>query len=212
MIAHLRRRDDAQRGQGIVEFALLVPVFMLLLLAMLEFGFLFDHTLTIQYASREGARVGSAMVNGGGTPGCGTGQSPAAADVDKNIVAAVTRVLNSDGSRVNPAEVPMITIYHADSNGGQISDHANVWRYAPGSGPSVDGRPIGYTLAAGDTKWPACSRTNIGSPPNSIGVSMGYTYRFQTALGTVLGFFGGTGWSSIPVSDRTVMSMNPTDS
>ena len=212
MIARLRRQHDPQRGQGIVEFALLVPVFMLLLLAMLEFGFLFDHTLTIQYASREGARVGSAMVNGGGVPGCGTGQSPAAADVDKNIVAAVTRVLNSDGSRVNPAEVPTITIYHADSNGNQIADHANVWRYAPGSGPSVDGRPIGYTLAAGDTHWPACSRTNIGSPPDSIGVAMGYTYRLQTALGNVLGFFGGTGLSSIPVSDRTVMSMNPTDS
>jgi hypothetical protein len=206
VIARVRRRHDGQRGQGIVEFALLVPVFMLLLLAMLEFGFLFDHTLTIQYASREGARVGSALVNGGGAPGCGTGQSPAAADVDKNIVAAVTRVLNSDGSRVNPAEVPTITIYHADSNGSQISDHANVWRYAPGSGPSVDGRPIGYTLAAGDTHWPACSRTNIGSPPDSIGIAMGYTYRFQTALGNLLG-----GWSSIPVSDRTVMAMNPTD-
>ena len=206
-----RRRHDGQHGQGLVEFALLVPVFLLLLLAMLEFGFLFDHTLTIQYASREGARVGSAMVNGGGTPGCGPGQSPAAGDVDKNIIAAVTRVLNSDGSRVNPAEVPTITIYHADTNGNQISDHANVWRYAPGSGPVVDGRPIGYTLASGDTDWQACSRTNIGTTPDSIGVSMGYTYRFQTALGNMLSFFGGSGWSSVAVSDRTVMAMNPTD-
>ena len=99
---------------------------------MLEFGFLFDHTLTIQYASREGARVGSALVNRGGAPGCGTGQSPAAADVDKNIVAAVTRVLNSDGSRVNPAEVPTITIYHADSNGSQIADARQRLALRPG--------------------------------------------------------------------------------
>jgi len=59
VIRHGRRRD--RRGQSLVEFALIVPVFMLILLGMLEFGFVFDHTLTIQYASREGARVGSAL-------------------------------------------------------------------------------------------------------------------------------------------------------
>jgi hypothetical protein len=207
--ARLRRRDG-ERGQGLVEFTLLLPVFTLLLLAMLEFGFLFDHTLTIQYASREGARVGSALVNGGGDLGCGALQSPNRADVDPFIIAAVTRVLNSPGSRVNVAQVPTITIYKADSNGNQVGSTANVWRRNPGAGPPVDGKNLDYTLAGGDTNWPACTRTN-GATPDSIGIRLTYTYKLQTALGSVLGFFGGSGLSQIAVSDRTIMAMNPTD-
>jgi hypothetical protein len=191
-----------------VEFALLVPVFMLLLLGMLEFGFVFDHTLTLQYASREGARVGSALANGGGPLGCGTGQSPNAADVDPLIIAAVTRVLTSPGSRVDVAEIPTIRIYRADANGNQIGSQVNTWTYTPGGGPSVDGQQLDYTATG--TGWSACSRSNA-LPADSIGIALDYTYQMQTGLGGVLGFFGGTGWASIPVSDRTVMSLNPTD-
>lgn len=202
----IRRRRDGQRGQGLVEFSLLVPVFALLLLAMLEFGFVFDHTLTIQYASREGARVGSALVNGGGTLGCGSGQSPNASTVDPLIIAAVTRVLKSPGSRVNVAQIPTIRIYKANASGNEAGP-VNVWTYNTGS-------TIFEETSVG---WAACGRTNEApSPskpagPDSIGVSLTYTYSLQTGLGSVLRFFGGTGWSTITVSDRTVMAMNPTD-
>lgn len=206
----MRRRRDGERGQGMVEFAMLVPVFMLLLLGMLEFGFLFDHTLTLQYASREGARVGSALANGGGPLGCDFvgGESPNAADVDPLVIAAVTRVLLSPGSRVAVDEVPTIRIYSADSAGNQVGSLVNVWTYSPGGGPQVDGRNLDYVQTS--VGWAACSRRN-GSPVDSIGVGLTYTYRFTTALGGILQFFGGSGWSSLDVSDRTVMALNPTD-
>lgn len=191
-----------ERGQGLVEFTFLLPVFVLLLLAMLEFGFVFDHTLTIRYASREGARVGSALADGG-TLGC--------ANVDPLIIAAVTRVLNSPGSRLNPAEVPTIRIYKALTNGDQSGSLVNVWNYTPGAGPVVDGRPLDYSQVS--VGWSACTRKNYevsGNPPDSIGVALSYTYRLQTALGAVLGFFGGSGWTTITVSDRTIMALNPT--
>lgn len=202
-----RRSREGERGQGLVEFSLLVPVFTLLLLAMLEFGFVFDHLLTIQYASREGARVGSALVTGGGALNDCTAGGPWT-EVDPLIIAAVTRVLDSPGSRVNMAEIPTIRIYKADVNGDQIGGSVNVWTYTPGAGPFVDGRRLDYSQ--GSVGWAACRRTN-GSPPDSIGVSLNYTYRMQTALGSVMGFFGGSGPATIPVSDRTVMAMNPTD-
>jgi hypothetical protein len=211
--ARLRRRRQ-ERGQGIVEFALLVPVFMLLLLAMLEFGFVFDHTLTIQYASREGARVGSALVNGGGDLGCSVGQSPNAATVDPLIIAAVARVLKSPGSRVNIARVPTIRIYKAGATGNELGP-ASVWTYSPGATAVVDGETLtldyAYSSGLSPTPWNACSRSNGGITPDSIGVSLTYTYQFQTALGNVLRFFGGTGFSSVTVSDRTVMAMNPSN-
>lgn len=203
-----RRTRDGERGQGLVEFSLLVPLFVLLLLAMLEFGFVFDHFLTIQYATREGARVGSAMVNGGGPLGCSGSQSPNAADVDPLIIAAVTRVLSSPGSRVHIADIPSIRIYKANPSGGELGP-VNVWAYSPGAGPLVDGRHLDYAVQS--TGWNACGRTNAGSPPDSIGVSLVYTYRLQTAIGNVVGFFGGNGMSNITVSDRTVMAMNPTN-
>jgi hypothetical protein len=201
-------RGRGAKGQGLVEFALLVPVFMLLLLGMLEFGFLFDHTLTIQYASREGARVGSALANGGGQLGCGAGQSPSAAAVDPLIIAAVTRVLTSPGSRVEVGEIPTVQIYRADTSGNQIGSQVNVWTYSPGAGPEIDGTHLDFSESS--VGWAACSRTN-GATPDSIGISLTYTYRLETALGSVLGFFGGSGWSTITVSDRTVMSLNPTN-
>ena len=204
----LRGRNGWERGQGLVEFSFLFPFFILLLVGMLEFGFVFDHLLTIQYASREGARVGSALAHGGGPLGCGAGQSPNAGAVDPLVVAAVTRVLLSPGSRVDIAEIPQIRIFKADANGNQVGTSVNVWTYSPGAGPTVDGRPLDYSPSS--TGWAACSRSN-GYPPDSIGIFLGYTYRMQTALGSVLGFFGGTGSSTIAISGQTVMALNPTD-
>jgi len=201
-----RRGRVRERGQGLVEFAMIVPVFMLLLLGMLEFGFVFDHTLTIQYASREGARVGSALANGGGKLGCDTGESPNWTTVDPLVIAAVTRVLTSPGSRVTVDAIPTIQIYEADPNGQELGP-VNVWVYAPGAGPEVDGKKLDFKESS--VGWRACERSN-GNPADSIGVSLTYTYQFITPLGGILRFFGGTGWSSLTVSDRTVMSINPT--
>ena len=49
------RREESGRideaGQSLVEFSFVVPVFLLLLLGMLEFGFAFEHDQTIAYAT-----------------------------------------------------------------------------------------------------------------------------------------------------------------
>ena len=46
-----------KRGQAIVEFALILPVFILILLGIMEFGLVFHQYLVVTAASREGARV-----------------------------------------------------------------------------------------------------------------------------------------------------------
>lgn len=50
-ISHFR-----QSGATIVEMAIITPLFLLLLLALVEFGLVFFTTLTMQFAVREGAR------------------------------------------------------------------------------------------------------------------------------------------------------------
>lgn len=47
------------RGQAIVELAILLPVLLLILMSIFEFGRVFNAYMIISHASREGARVGS---------------------------------------------------------------------------------------------------------------------------------------------------------
>jgi len=48
-----------QKGQALVEAALILPVVLAMLMAVLSFGLLFGAQLLITNASREGARYGS---------------------------------------------------------------------------------------------------------------------------------------------------------
>ena len=47
-----------QRGQSLVEFALVLPLFLLILAAIVDFGMGLATTITISNAAREGARLG----------------------------------------------------------------------------------------------------------------------------------------------------------
>lgn len=191
----------------------MLPVFLILLLGMLELGLAFTHNLTLEYATREGARVGSALVNGGGTLGCGSGQSPNKNDVDPLIIAAVERVLTSPGSAITLANVTSIRIYKATSTGDEAGP-VNVWTPSAGTGPVPPGGSQPLNFSQSSATWLACSRTNsTASPgPDSIGVSLVYTYNFSTGLKSISGMFGGNGVGpSFAMADKTVMSLNPTN-
>lgn len=197
-----RRPADDPRGQSLVEMALVLPVLALLVIGTLEFGFVFDHHLTLEYATREGARTGAALANGGGPLGCGAGQSPNAALVDPQVIAAVERVLTSPGSEIAMVEVSEIRIYKAGINGQELGP-VNRWTYTPNAGPVVDGAPLDFSLQ-GAEGWPACSRNNLPTA-DSLGVSLAYTYRYRTV------FTGLFGMTQLTMQDRTVMQLNPTD-
>lgn len=47
-----------EKGQSLVEFAILLPFILLILLGILEFGIILNSYLTIHNAAREGARLG----------------------------------------------------------------------------------------------------------------------------------------------------------
>ena len=52
-------RGFKRRGMATVEFALVVPVLLALLMGIIEFGLLVRNNLTLANAAREGARSGS---------------------------------------------------------------------------------------------------------------------------------------------------------
>jgi TadE-like protein len=194
---------NAPRGQTLVELALILPVLLIIVMGTLEFGLVFDHHLTLEYATREGARAGAALANGGGPLGCNTGQSPNRDTVDPRIVAAAERVLAARGSPIRLDHVSEIRIYKATSSGNETPGAVDVYVYAPGAGPTVDGKVLDFKAGSTQT-WPACSRNNATNP-ESIGVSVTYTYTLQTPLESLLSLL------SIHMHDRTVMQLNPTN-
>jgi len=182
------------RGQAMIEMALILPILLMITLGTLEFGFIFDHHLSLEYASREGARTGAALSNG-------DGDATVCATIDGQIIAAVQRVLTSPGSDIDTSEVPEIRIYRAGADGQELGP-VNRWTYTPGSGPVVDGAQLDFSQAS--VGWPACSR--ISEPnPDSVGVSLTYTYRYRTPFANLIGI------NSLTMADRTIMPLAPTD-
>ena len=54
-----RRSKEGEKGQGLVEFTLLVPIFLLLVFAIVDFGMGFHAWITVTNSAREGARLGA---------------------------------------------------------------------------------------------------------------------------------------------------------
>jgi len=51
----MKKREN---GQSAVEFALVLPILLLIVCGILDFGWLFYNQLSVENACREGARVG----------------------------------------------------------------------------------------------------------------------------------------------------------
>jgi TadE-like protein len=193
----IARRPGRSRGQSLVEYAMTVPVFLLILLGMLEFGFAFSHHLTMEYSTREGARTGASLANGSDQVDC--------AIVDDHVIAAVQRVLTGAGSQVALTRIGEIRVYKADANGQELGP-VNIWRL--GAGPTIEGAALKFHEVS--SGWSACGRKNLqvgtSDRVDSIGVSISYDYDFVTPLGTLMGIAGN---AQLHMTDRTVMSLNP---
>lgn len=203
------RRREGQRGQGLVEFSLALPILIVVVVSVAELGLAFGNTHTLGYGSREGARVGSALAAGEATD-CAGELDPAG--VDKTLVSAVQRILKSPGSGIDVSRVEEIRIFKATATGEETLGKVNVWKYAgEGNGPEVDPGPgaiyIDFIQHSANA-WPACERDNDGAAPDSIGVTVTYRYDFVTPLPQMLDSLSG-GALSITLTETTVMSLNP---
>ena len=53
------RRQRRERGQALVEFALVLPIFLILVLGIVDFGWALRSWITVTNSAREGARMGA---------------------------------------------------------------------------------------------------------------------------------------------------------
>jgi Flp pilus assembly protein TadG len=83
----------AERGQSLVEFALVMMPLFIILLGIIQFGFIFNAYVTLTNASREGARLGTVFMCNEDSLGTST-WSKAQCDLARNN-AVKDRVLGS---------------------------------------------------------------------------------------------------------------------
>lgn len=203
--AHPRTSGERrERGQSLVEFSLILPVFLALVMGVVEFAVAMNATLGVNHASQDAAHVAAIA---GNTPGA-----------DCLILQQIERSITTpaDASRVTAVEVSRTSlagnVVYASSRfvrGGSLT-----CRLADGSQLSVP-----YTQSTNG--YPVSDRCNVlaGCPTlgrstvDAIGVAVGYHYDWITPLGAILPLIGhadtpgdARGWT---FDRRSVFRMEP---
>ena len=107
-VRKIREVLKRKQGQAIVEFELGLPVFILILVGIMEFGLVFHQYLVVTSASREGARVAAL---GGTDAEVGTMVNNAAATINRGLLTVnVTPVQRVKGQSVTVQVTNLVPI------------------------------------------------------------------------------------------------------
>lgn len=170
-----RRRRNPERGQSLVEFALVFPIFMLLIIGLVEFAVMFSVMLNVNYASRDAALLAAEV-----------GAVPYG---DCIILQTLDTALEGP---THLSEIKEVRIFWADTNGVEkTGGKANVYAY--GGVGTTCGLPDGTTLTVPYTatalNYPTNTRCTtlagcglLHPVPDTIGVSIEFHHNWLTPL------------------------------
>jgi hypothetical protein len=123
-------RPGRDRGQALVEFALVAPMFFLLLFGIIEAGRFIFYYEVLNNATREGARY--AIVNGANTLGCPTGPpAPGSTACDPTGNDVATRVRNAAFGALSPISVTPTWSNPANNGRGATVTVSASYTYHP---------------------------------------------------------------------------------
>lgn len=191
----IRTSQEKERGATLIEAAIVLPILLLVVIAIMELGLAFKDFLTVSYLSREGARIGALA-------GDDTG-------ADCAILTGLGEIISSgDLDRVQE-----IQIYKADPNTGAQGANYNRAVYddtgdplqctSPTGGAPGDGWDITYVGSgyAPTSRGVAVSATTGGSNLDIIGVRVILNRSWITGFGPFQG--------SMSVDESTITRMEP---
>lgn len=169
----IHRHRDRQAGQGLVEFAVVLPLFLLIVFGLVEVGRLVYTNSTIAQAAREGARLASAEARwiGSNHPACAASQAgitsarPGAHVCPADVTAFKSNIADAV-ERMTVAVGPITTI-HISCNDGSGLDPA----------PSGD-----WTEASGGNGCANAEGDPVGASGDLVSVRLEYTYDLFTPL------------------------------
>lgn len=171
-----------ENGQSLVEFALTLPLFVLVMMGLLEYGFLYNNVLTVQFASRQGA---SAAAQVGGEDGA-----------DCSVLKAVEFALSAP---IDKTQIVAVEIFQSDTGGDPVPGRINRYtRSGTLDCPGSVSQP--YTLV-GSEGYPQIERKDsLAEGLDVVGVRIEYTYWGVTPIGS------GRSWV---VSDGATLRVEP---
>ncbi|HET6149884.1 MAG TPA: TadE/TadG family type IV pilus assembly protein [Polyangia bacterium] len=103
----VRHRRSTERGAAAVEFALVLPLFLMLLMGTIDYGYYFFSDQIVTNAAREGARTGT-LVAPVGSPPTNGGIATTAAQAAVSAYLAGNNV-GCAGGRITATAVPLTT-------------------------------------------------------------------------------------------------------
>jgi Flp pilus assembly protein TadG len=181
-------------GQTLVEFALVIPIFMLLVMGTIEFALGFNAVLSVNYATRDAAQTAS---TGGSMLG-----------MDCEILRTIENRIEAPADR---SRVQQVQVFRSDRHGAVIGGAVTTYVRSGTMTCTADGvaYQLPYTRSANG--YPETSRCNVlagcGTTPtiDHLGVRVSYTHRFVTPAG---GFLPGTG-GGMSVERTHAMRLEP---
>ncbi len=162
-------RHHAPDGQALVEFAFIIPVFLLLLFGTLEVGLLLKTRAAYDQAAQQAVRVAAAAGNAG--------------DADARMLTTLQQTLPAE----NLDGITSVTVF--DATAGAPSTAQTVYMYqgghfvcqaAPSATPSVP-CPV-PTPPATYTYWDPLTRDTTVGQLDHIGLHIAYDYRGATGV------------------------------
>jgi Flp pilus assembly protein TadG len=121
--ARRRIRLRSERGQAAVEFALVVPILCLIVLALVDFGKAINYWLDANHLANEGARLAAVL-------GDSAQPSPTLTQWVQQQ-AETTELRNGMGSVTSPAKICVTFLAGPTGTSGQIGDPVKVTVTAP---------------------------------------------------------------------------------
>lgn len=172
-------RENANRGQSIIEVALLVPLLILLIVGAYDVSAFASNKVEVVSAARHGVRIASVL---GGIPA--NPSPPATHTCDGTLVNTTTvQVIDSQvvqavvaaTSQTSYTTINEIDVYRPSSATGVYASGDHINRYRP------NGTPIG---SAGFPLTERCQGPLGANPTDvSIGVQIDWTFVAPNGLG-----------------------------
>ncbi len=112
-IVRKNRKANGERGQSLVEFCLIIPIFLLLVFAIVDFGMGLYSWITVTNAAREGARLATV---GGNHDAIEARVRDTAGNLDnENLTVDIENCVSGCATTGDPGESVSVTVdyeYH----------------------------------------------------------------------------------------------------
>jgi Flp pilus assembly protein TadG len=166
-----------QGGQSLVEFSLVLPLFLLLVISLVEFAFVFNAILATNYAARDAALLA------------------AEAGSDAGADCSVLRGVEADlGAPADRSQIRRVEIFETTPAGDQVGS-ATIYARTGSTGCTLpDGTSVVLPYSRTADGYPVASRCNVlagcsGAALDHVGVRVVYRHTWKTPFGTSFGSF-----------------------